>query len=82
MASFHLWLEVLSYVKALLEAITLGVDVRAFGSVIDREYERVIAGQRDPRFRIIERHRAGGESIYRDPIYERLRSRPDFNTDK
>jgi hypothetical protein len=28
MASFHLWLEVLSYTKALFEAITLGADVR------------------------------------------------------
>jgi hypothetical protein len=28
MASFHVWLEVLSYVKALFEAITLGADVR------------------------------------------------------
>ena len=28
MASFHIWLEVLSYVKALFEAITLGADVR------------------------------------------------------
>jgi len=27
MASFHVWLEVLSYVKSLFEAITLGVDV-------------------------------------------------------
>jgi hypothetical protein len=28
MASFHLWLEVLSYIKALFEGITLGADVR------------------------------------------------------
>jgi hypothetical protein len=28
MASFHVWLEVLSYVKALFEATTLGVGVR------------------------------------------------------
>jgi len=28
MASFHVWLEVLSYTKALFEAITLGDDVR------------------------------------------------------
>jgi hypothetical protein len=28
MASFHVWLEVLSYIKALFEAITLGADVR------------------------------------------------------
>ena len=28
MASFVVWLEVLSYVKALFEAITLGKDVR------------------------------------------------------
>ena len=28
MASFHIWLEVLSYVKALFEAITLGADIR------------------------------------------------------
>lgn len=28
MASFVVWLEVLSYVKALFEAITLGADVR------------------------------------------------------
>lgn len=28
MASFHVWLEVLSYVKALFEAVTLGADVR------------------------------------------------------
>jgi hypothetical protein len=28
MASFHLWLEVLSYTKALFEGITLGADVR------------------------------------------------------
>jgi len=28
MASFHVWLEVLSYAKALFEAITLGADVR------------------------------------------------------
>lgn len=52
----------------------------AFGFVIDREYERVITGQRDARFRMIERHRGGGGSIYKDPIYERLRRRPDFNT--
>lgn len=28
MASFHVWLEVLSYTKALFEGITLGADVR------------------------------------------------------
>jgi hypothetical protein len=28
MASFGVWLEVLSYVKALFEAITLGADIR------------------------------------------------------
>jgi hypothetical protein len=28
MASFHIWLEALSYVKALFEAITLGADIR------------------------------------------------------
>lgn len=28
MASFHLWLEVLSWTKALVEGVTLGVDVR------------------------------------------------------
>ena len=28
MASFHVWLEVLSYIKALFEGITLGADVR------------------------------------------------------
>jgi hypothetical protein len=27
MASFHVWLEVLSYIKALFEGITLGADV-------------------------------------------------------
>lgn len=33
MASFHTWLEVLSYVKALFEAITLGADIQ-------RQYEK------------------------------------------
>jgi len=28
MASFHTWLEVLSYIKALFEAITLGSDIQ------------------------------------------------------
>ena len=28
MASFHVWLEVLSYTKALFEGVTLGADVR------------------------------------------------------
>lgn len=28
MASFHIWLEVLSYVKAFFEAVTLGADLR------------------------------------------------------
>jgi hypothetical protein len=28
MASFHTWLEVLSYIKALFEAITLGADIQ------------------------------------------------------
>jgi hypothetical protein len=28
MASVHIWLELLSYVKALFEAITLGADIR------------------------------------------------------
>jgi hypothetical protein len=65
------------YRKAILYAAT-STEV-AFGSVIDREYERVLAARSDERFRIIARPQAGGApTIYKDPVYERLRSRPDF----
>jgi hypothetical protein len=50
-----------------------------FGSTIDKEYERVLNASKDERFRIVERTQPGGGSIRKDPIYERLRSRPDFN---
>lgn len=66
------------YRSAILYA-AISMEV-AFGSVIDKEYERIIAGQKDPRFRTIERPRAEGGLLYKDPIYERLRRRPDFNT--
>lgn len=63
--------------KAVLYA-AMSAEV-AFGSVIDREYKRVIASHTDTRFRIITLIQAGGKSIHKDPIYERLRGRSDFN---
>jgi hypothetical protein len=51
----------------------------AFGSVIDEAYERIIAARNDGRFRVIALSQAGGKSVYKDPIYEKLRGRSDFN---
>jgi len=50
-----------------------------FGSVIDKAYERVIAAPHDERFRVIERAPAEGTLVLKDPIYERLRRRSDFD---
>lgn len=49
-----------------------------FGSVIDKTYENIIAAPQDQRFRVIERALAGGSSVVKDPVYERLR-RCDFS---
>ncbi len=49
MASFHTWLEVLSYAKALFEAITLGSDVQ-------KQYEK----HRDEKDTIAEAQRVSG----------------------
>ena len=63
--------------KAILYA-AIATEV-AFGSVIDREYERIISNRHDEKFRIIARPQAGGApTVYKDPVYERLRRRPDF----
>jgi len=65
------------YRKAVLYA-AMSAEV-AFGSVIDEAYERIIASQNDPRFRIISLPQAGGKAVLKDPIYEKLRGRSDFN---
>lgn len=51
----------------------------AFGTVIDRAYERIIAGPNDGRFRVIARPQAGGPSVLKDPVYEQLRGRSRSN---
>jgi hypothetical protein len=50
------------------------------GTVIDKTYERIIATPSDERFRVISLVQAGGKSTVKDPIYERLRGRHDFDT--
>jgi hypothetical protein len=65
------------YRKAVLYA-AMSAEI-AFGSVIDEEYERIIASRSDVRFRVIAMPQAGGKSVQKDPIYERLRGRSDFN---
>ena len=50
----------------------------AFGSVIDAAYGGIIGNPIDARFRIIRLPEAGGGFVYKDPVYERLRSRTDF----
>jgi hypothetical protein len=49
----------------------------AFGSVIDGAYQEIIASGDDARFRTILLQQAGGKSVTKDPIYERLRRRSD-----
>src|SRR5437016_268955 len=46
MASFTVWLEVLSYVKALFEAITLGADVREQYQKHRKEKDTIAEAQR------------------------------------
>jgi hypothetical protein len=46
MASFGVWLEVLSYVKALFEAITLGADVRELYQKHRTERETIAEAER------------------------------------
>jgi hypothetical protein len=65
------------YRKAVLYA-AMSAEV-AFGSVIDEAYERIIESHNDVRFRIIALPQAGGKLVYKDPIYEKLRGRSDFN---
>jgi hypothetical protein len=68
MASFHTWLEVLSYIKALFEAITLGTDIQ-------RQYEK----HRSEQDTIAEAQRVSQVfSTYSEPevqsILERLKA--------
>lgn len=65
------------YRRAVLYA-TISAEV-AFGTVIDETYDRVLAAQDDERFRVIAIAQAGGVIVRKDPIYERLRHRSDFN---
>jgi hypothetical protein len=65
------------YRRAILYA-TISTEV-AFGTVIDGTYDRVLAAQDDERFRVIALVQAGGVAVRKDPIYERLRHRSDFN---
>ena len=65
------------YRKAVLYA-AMSAEV-AFGAVIDEAYERALVSSNDVRFRIIALTQAGGKSVNKDPIYEKLRSRSDFN---
>lgn len=51
----------------------------AFGAVIDEAYEQIIASGNDARFRMIVLPQADGKSVQKDPIYEKLRGRSDFN---
>lgn len=46
MASFHVWLEVLSYVKALVEATTLGVDFKQAYDRHRQERETIAEAER------------------------------------
>jgi hypothetical protein len=50
----------------------------AFGSKIDEAYANILSTPNDDRFRVIKRPVAGGTSVSKDPIYEKLRSRDDF----
>ncbi len=65
------------YRRAVLYA-TISTEV-AFGTVIDETYDRVLAAPDDERFRVIALAQSGGVSVRKDPIYERLRHRSDFN---
>jgi len=46
MASAHIWLELLSYVKALFEAITLGADIREQYKKHRRERDTLVEANR------------------------------------
>jgi hypothetical protein len=65
------------YRRAVLYS-TISTEV-AFGTVIDETYDRVLAAQDDERFRVIALSQGGGVTVRKDPIYERLRHRSDFN---
>ena len=65
------------YRRAILNA-AISAEV-AFGTVIDETHDRVLAAQNDERFRVITIAQAGGITVRKDPIYERLRHRSDFN---
>jgi hypothetical protein len=67
MASVHVWLEVLSYIKALFEGITLGADVR----------EQIEKHRKEPDT-IAEAERVSLDSTYSDEevqaILDRLKA--------
>lgn len=65
------------YRRAVLYA-TISTEV-AFGTVIDETYDQVLAGQDNERFRVIALVQAGGVTVRKDPIYEKLRHCSDFN---
>jgi hypothetical protein len=51
----------------------------ALGNVIDEAYNQMLAAQNDERFRAIELPQAAGTTVRKDPVYEKLRNRADFN---
>jgi hypothetical protein len=65
------------YRRSVLYA-TISAEV-AFGTVIDEAYDRLLTAPADGRFRVIALAQAGGIRVRKDPIYERLRQRSDFN---
>jgi hypothetical protein len=50
-----------------------------FGSVIDEAYGQIVASGNDARFRTIVLPQAGGKLVKKDPVYEKLRGRSDFD---
>jgi hypothetical protein len=51
----------------------------ACGAAIDTHYAKIIAGQNDPRYRIIRLPIAGGQVVVKDPIVEKLREAINFS---
>jgi hypothetical protein len=66
-----------NYRSAILYAAMAAEAV--FGSVIENEYQQQIISSDDDRFRKIALPVAGGTKTYKDPVYERLRRRHNFD---
>jgi hypothetical protein len=50
----------------------------ACGAVIDAQYQKIIAAQHHPAHRVVRIPTAGGQSVVKDPIFEKLKQSSSF----